>query len=164
MFTFVVAFPILAAALLPGQSAVRTELVDTEKYSFEVPAGWSVGKETPWGARDITPAEGKGKLGAMTAGPSKAGWDELYRTSLFFIQREEKGTATSYRVEKTKLGYESIRFEVADADGFQNRRYALLKDSKGNALALSVKIPNRKLEKEYTAIFQGMIDTAKIKG
>jgi len=100
----------------------------------------------------------------MTAGPSKAGWDELYRTSLFFIQREEKGTATSYRVEKTKLGYESIRFEVADADGFQNRRYALLKDSKGNALALSVKIPSRKLEKEYKAIFQGMIDTAKIKG
>ena len=164
MFTFVAAFPLFAAALLPSQKAVRTELVNTEKYSFEVPAGWSVGKETPWGARDITPAEGEGKLGAMTAGPSQAGWDELYRTSLYFIQREEKGKATSYRVEKTKLGYESIRFEVADSDGFKNRRYALLKDSKGNALALSVKIPNRKLEEEFAVFFQGMIDTAKIKG
>lgn len=156
---------LLVPMLVLGPTAEKTQyvLVDTEKYSFEVPKGWAVGEETPWGARDIEPAEGKGKLGAMTAGPTTASWDELYRTSLYFIQRESKGEATEFRLGKTKQGYECMSFEVLNKDRFADRRYTLLKDSKGNALALSVKIPTKNDEKLYIAMFQRMVDSAKLK-
>ncbi len=136
---------------------------ETDRYSFELPKDWSAGRETPWGARDLTPAEGKGKMGAMTAGPTKASWDELYRTSLFFIKREGEGKETPFRTGKTKLGYECMSFEVVNKDGFADRRYTLLKNTDGFALALSVKIPSRAAEKEYLATFQHMVDTAKFK-
>jgi hypothetical protein len=145
------------------QSASQYVLVKTDKYSFEIPRGWSVGEETPWGARDMVPASGSGKLGAMTAGPTKASWDDLYRTSLYFIQREEKGKATPFRTGKTKQGYECMSFEVSTASGFINRRFTLLKDGSGNALALSVKIPSQSQEKQYLADFQRMVDSAKLK-
>lgn len=138
-------------------------LVDKPGYSFEVPKGWLVGDETPWGARDMEPKDGGGKLGAMTAGPTQASWDELYRTSLYFIRREAAGEPTPFREGKTKRGYECISFEVKGKDGFFDRRYTLLKDPLGNALALSVKIPSQKEEKVYVAHFQRMVDTALIK-
>jgi len=138
-------------------------LFETERYSFEIPKGWVAGRETPWGARDITPTEGKGKLGAMTAGPTQAGFDELYKTSLFFIKREGEGKETPYRVGKTKQGYDCMSFEMIDKDGFADRRYTLLKNTNGFALALSVKIPGKDREKEYAAAFQRMVDTAKFK-
>ncbi|MEI8282807.1 MAG: hypothetical protein WCG75_10415 [Armatimonadota bacterium] len=150
--------------ILPAQSELPTHvLVQSDKYSFEIPRGWIVGKETPWGARDITPSGGTGKLGAMTAGPTKASWEELYRTSLYFIQREEKGKETPFRVGKTKQGYECMSFEVAQSSGFVDRRYTLLKNSAGNALALSVKIPSIDKEKQYLADFKRMVDSAKLK-
>ena len=130
-------------------------LVDTDKYVIQVPTGWTVGKETPWGARDITPESGPGKMGAMTAGPTTDGWDALYKTSLFFIKREEPGSATQ--------GYECMSFEVKNKDGFASRRYTLLKDARGNALALSIKIPTPGQEKAFKAMFKHMVDTAKIK-
>lgn len=137
--------------------------IDTDQYSFEVPKGWTVGKETPWGARDVTPEKGKGKLGAMTAGPTTASWEELYRTSLYFIKREEPGDPTPFRLGKTKMGYECMSFEVLNKEKFAARRYTLLKDAKGKALALSVKIPSAKDEKQYAEFFQRMVDTAKLK-
>lgn len=154
---------LFVAATLGTPAEPQYVVVDTPKYSFEVPTGWAVGRETPWGARDITPKTGDGKLGAMTAGPTQASWDELYETSLFFIQREEKGKPTPFRIGKTKLGFPSMSFEVLDKNGFANRRYTLLKNSLGNALALSVKIPSKDVEAEYAAMFQRMVDTAKIK-
>ncbi len=138
-------------------------LFESDRYSFEVPKGWAVGGETPWGARDIAPQSGEGKLGAMTAGPTRASWDELYRTSLYFIKREGPGKETPYRVGKTKGGYESISFEIVNPDGWADRRYTLLKDDSGNALALSVKIPSKKDERQYRAWFQHMVDTAKLR-
>ncbi len=137
--------------------------VQTDQYSFEVPKGWTVGKETPWGARDVTPENGNGKLGAMTAGPTSASWEELYRTSLYFIKREEPGDPTPFRLGKTKKGYECMSFEVLNKEKFASRRYTLLKDSKGNALALSVKIPSVKEEKKYAEFFKRMVDSAKLK-
>jgi hypothetical protein len=136
---------------------------ESDRYSFEVPMGWTVGKETPWGARDIVPKGGDGKLGAMTAGPTRASWDELYRTSLFFIKREGKGKETPFRLGKTKQGYESMSFEMINDEGWADRRYTLLKNSVGNALALSVKIPSKNDEKQYTAWFQRMVDSAKLR-
>lgn len=138
-------------------------LFESDRYSFEVPKGWAVGKETPWGARDISPEAGGGKLGAMTAGPTQASWDELYRTSLYFIKREGPGKETPYRVGKTKGGYESISFEIINADGWADRRYTLLKDASGNALALSVKIPTKRDEAQYKVWFERMVATAKLR-
>ncbi|HMS55567.1 MAG TPA: hypothetical protein PKA27_09225 [Fimbriimonadaceae bacterium] len=153
-------------ATILALSALQTTkfvLVDTPKYSFEVPEGWEVGRETPWGARDIVPKSDAGKLGAMTAGPTTASWEELYRTSLYFIMREGEGKATPFRVGKTKGGYESIAFEVANNTGFADRRYVLLKNSQGSALALSVKLPSKNVEEKFVLMFQRMVDTAKIK-
>jgi hypothetical protein len=138
-------------------------LVETPKYSFEIPKGWKMSEETPWGARDIVASKSDGKLGAMTAGPTKASWAELYQTSLYFIQREAKGEATPFRTGKTKQGYECMSFEVLDKDKFAERRYTLLKNTAGSALALSVKIPSKAQEKQYIAMFQRMVDSAKIK-
>ncbi|MCC7434805.1 MAG: hypothetical protein IT363_08970 [Methanoregulaceae archaeon] len=136
---------------------------ESDRYSFEVPKGWNVGKETPWGARDVVPGNGSGKLGAMTAGPTRASWEELYRTSLYFIKREGEGKETPFRVGKTKQGYESMSFEMINKDGWADRRYTLLKNDAGSALALSVKIPTRKDEKQYAQWFQHMVDTAKLR-
>lgn len=138
-------------------------LVETDKYSIQVPTGWTVGKETPWGARDITPKSGTGQMGAMTAGPTRDSWDALYKTSLFYIKREEPGSETPYRIGKTKQGYECISFEVKNEDGFANRRYTLLKNKQGNVLALSIKIPTLDQEKKFKEMFQQMVDTAKLK-
>ncbi len=138
-------------------------LVNTDKYAIQVPKGWSVGTETPWGARDITPKSGSGQMGAMTAGPTNDSWDALYKMSLFFIKREEPGFETPYRTGRTKQGYECMSFEVKNTNGFANRRYLLLKNAKGNVLALSIKIPSSDQEKAFKAMFQQMIDTAKIK-
>lgn len=144
----------------PSPDFVR---IDAPRYSFEVPRGWTVGAETPWGARDILPNEGGGKLGAMTAGPSRASWDDLYRTSLFYILREDRGEPTPYRLGKTQQGYESMSFEVKNREGFASRRYTLLRDDRGYALALSVRIPSPKEERRYLQLFQRMVDTARLK-
>jgi hypothetical protein len=136
--------------------------VETAAYSFEVPKGWAVGRETPWGARDLKPASGPGALSAMTAGPSDAGWDQLYQTSLFFIRREAAGKPTPYKVEKTKQGYEACTFSMMDDEGFANRRYVLLKTPSGKVLALSVKIPSRENEKTLQPIFSRFVTSAKI--
>lgn len=149
-----------------GQSSIPAmgfTLLDTDKYVIQVPTGWTAGKETPWGARDITLESGPGKMGAMTAGPTKDGWDALYKTSLYFIKREEAGSETPYRTGKTKQGYDFMSFEVKNNNGFANRRYALLKSSQGRVLALSIKIPTPGQEDAFKEMFQHMIDTAKIK-
>ena len=138
-------------------------IVETDKYTIEIPDGWKVGNETPWGARDINPQAGSGKFGAMTAGPTNAGWDQLYKTSLGFIKREEPGTETPYHEGKTKNGYESMSFEVANKAGFVSRRYTLIRNSKGNVLALSIRIPSPDVEKEFVSMFKHMVDTAKLK-
>lgn len=135
-------------------------LVETPGYSFEVPQGWTVGAETPWGARDINSKKEAGTFGAMTADARTATWDSLYRVSLGFIMREEKGTATEYRKIKTGKGYEAIAFEVAKKDGFASRRYVLLKNSDGRALALSVKIDRKADEANMVKSFDRMVKTA----
>ena len=137
--------------------------LETNKYTIEVPVGWAVGAETPWGARDITPKTGSGRLGAMTAGPTTVGWEELYRTSLGFIKREEPGTETPFRTGKTKQGYESMSFEVKNKDGFASRRYTLIRNLGGNVLALSIRIPSAEQETHFVEMFTHMVDTAKLK-
>lgn len=136
--------------------------VETPAYSFEIPKGWEVSAETPYGARDMTPAKGAGTLGAMTAPPTTQSWDQLYKTSLFFILREKDGKATPYVLGKAKQGYERMSFEVADEDGFASRRYVILKSKANRILALSVKLTSKKDEKVFVGYFDRMISSARI--
>lgn len=143
-----------------GDGYVR---VESSLYTVEVPKGWAVGAETPWGARSMAPEGTKGELGVMTAGPTTASWDELYQTSLYFIMREERGKATPYELSRTRQGYEAMSFSVLDSEGFPARRYVLLKAPSGRALALSVKIPSQASEKQWQVHFERMVRTARLK-
>ena len=137
--------------------------VTSKEYSVEVPQSWTVGNQTPWGARSITASKNSNtELGVMTAGVTKKSWDDLYQTSLFFILRQEKGKATPYRLGKTKTGYEACSFEVANEAGFVNRKYVLLKSPHGSAIALSVIIGEKSKAKEIGGYFDRMVQTAKI--
>ena len=165
---------IAALALVPAGQATPSDVkleslsdgfvrVKSSVYSVEVPKAWTVGSQTPWGARSITPAKSsQTELGVMTAGVTHQSWDELYKTSMFFIMRQEKGKATPYRLGKTKSGYESCSFEVANEEGFVKRKYVLLKNAKGAAIALSVIIGDQKQDKEVSANFARMVSSAKI--
>ncbi|MDX2066439.1 MAG: hypothetical protein SFX74_11915 [Fimbriimonadaceae bacterium] len=134
--------------------------VETASYSLEVPKGWEVSRETSFGQREF---EGStGRMSAMTANAgAKPDWDRLYQTSLYFIMREKKGKATPYKLGKTDTGFNTCSFSILDDSGFAERRYVLLHNPAGPLLALSVKIPDRKREKELAASFDRMIKSAK---
>lgn len=136
--------------------------VETKSYSIEVPQSWKVSSETPWGARKVSVVDSASELGVMTAGKTQATWEELYRTSLFFIQREESGKATPYILSKTAQGYDACSFSVLDNEGFAKRRYVLLKSPSGYAVALSVKISGKNEEASLTKHFDRLVKTAKI--
>lgn len=136
--------------------------VETRAYTIEVPTGWTVSRETSFGQRDIRPASADaGTLGVMTAGPTRASWDSLYETSLWFIRREMRGTATPYQISKTEQGYEACSFSILDDQSRPIARYVLLKSPDGRVLALSVKIPVADREKPLQAAFDRMVRTAR---
>lgn len=159
----------MLAALLLAQVADATIVdlrdgfvrVKTSSYEVEVPKGWNVTRETSFGERTFR-AE-KGEMTAMTArGAGAQGWDRLYRTSLFFIQRSNPGKATPYELSKTAQGYEAASFSILNEDGFAKARYVILKHPNDNILALSVKIPDRRDERSLRAAFDRMVRTAKL--
>lgn len=135
--------------------------VETSSYSIDLPTGWEVSEETRWGQRKANPKGNEGELGIMTAPPGKQTWEELYQTSLYFILRESKGKPTPYRLGKTESGLETASFEVLDATGFAARRYILIRDKSGRLLALSVKVPSKDADKEWTKHFERMTRSAK---
>jgi hypothetical protein len=159
----------------------------TTLYTLELPAGWEAGAETPFGQREIKPVratdtakpaeksvakgaikgdEGQslGVMSAMSAqGLATSSWDQLYKTSLFYITRSDRSDkikATPYKLSKTKLGLESCSWTMQDAEGVSHARYTILKSPKGPILALSVKFPNRESQKRLDAYFQHVVDTA----
>jgi hypothetical protein len=135
----------------------------TSGYTIELPKEWTVGELMPWGARSITPSpKSPTELGVMTAGVTKQSWAELYKTSLFFVMRQEPGKATPYKVTKMANGYEACSFQVTNDKGFAKRRYVLLKSPKGEAIALSVIIADPKDEKKIAGYFDRMVRTAHI--
>lgn len=138
--------------------------VETKSYSVDVPRGWKVSEETSWGQRKVNPEGGQGSLGVMTAPPSKQTWDDLYRTSLYFILREKGGKATPYTVAKTPSGLEAATFEVLDGKGFASRRFVLIKHQEKGLLAISVDIPGKDRDKEWRAHFDRMVQSAKFTG
>lgn len=146
--------------------------VETKPYTLEVPKGWQVGQETSFGQREIEPSEtdkmAKGAaLSAMTGpGLGKQSWEQLYRTSLFFITRSygtKPVTATSFQLTKTKQGFEAASWTMVDADKTPLSRYVVLKSPTGNILALSVKIPANAPRARLEEIFEHMVATAVVK-
>lgn len=135
--------------------------VETTTYLIEVPTGWEVSEETPWGQRKANPKGVEGELGVMTAPPGRQSWDQLYQTSLYFILRESKGKPTTYRLGKTASGLETAAFEVLDDAGFAARRYILIRGKDGRLLALSVKVPSRSADKEWSKHFDRLAATAR---
>lgn len=134
--------------------------VTTASYSIDVPKGWDVSSQTPWGQRTARPAEGSGELGVKTAPPSSQTWDDLYHSSLSYILRESKAMPTPYRVTKTKKGFEAAAFELLDADGFPSQRYVLIRDEARRLLTLSVKVPSREVDTLWTGHFERLVESA----
>lgn len=156
----------LALAQLPKDAKVVDlkdgySRIDTASYSIELPKGWQVSEETPWGQRKAHPKGSDGELGVMTAPPGRQSWDQLYQTSLYFILRESKGKPTPYRLGKTASGLETASFEVLDEEGFAARRYILIRGKDGRLLALSVKVPSREADKAWSAHFDRLTRTAR---
>ena len=151
----------------------RTELPDgydritSATYQIDVPRGWKVSPETNFGQRKAYGPEG-GNLGVMTAPPSNQDWDQLYRTALFFVLREKKGTASPYEVKKVKVANgeerEACVFGVKNEAGFEDRRYVMIKHPTQGLLALSVEIPNREVAKDWEKHFQRMVSSARFLG
>lgn len=135
--------------------------VETESYVIELPTGWKVSEQTPWGQRKANPKGSQGELGVMTAPPGRQSWEQLYQTSLYFILREEEGKAMPYRLSKTPSGLETASFEVLDGSGFASRRFILIRGKDGRLLALSVKVPSREADKEWTKHFERLSRTAR---
>ncbi len=137
--------------------------LETPSYSVDIPKGWSFSTETPWGARKANPEGSSGELGLMTAGPSRASWDDLYRTSLFFIMREEQGTATPYRLIKHESGLEAAEFGVKNESGFIHRRYVLVKHPGEGVAGAERRIPNERAEREWDRHFRRMVASAQFR-
>jgi hypothetical protein len=158
----------LCAVAVAGDDYV---VVDTPTYKMEVPKGWVVGEETPFGQREILPKESTDNVGMFTAmtgpGAGKGSWERLYQTSLFFIRRsyrEKKVVATPFKITKTKQGYEAAAWTMEDENKRPLARYVILKNDKGDILALSVKIPDTKTgKKTMEKHFERMVASATLK-
>ena len=150
--------------------------VTTDAFTIEVPVGWEVGRQTPWGSSEITPGkevdapEGSSMSSMTGPGLGRQSWQQLYDTSLFFITRGNRKRAdmraTPFEVGKSRQGFETCSWTMVDAAGKPLQRHVILKHSNGNILALSVKLPpeasaasRRKLE----AMFQRLHDSAIVK-
>lgn len=149
--------------------------METQSFSLEVPVGWTVSDETPWGSRDIRPgADSKvvkaASMSSMTGpGLGRQSWDRLYDTSLYFItryDRQGKMKATPYTLGKSKQGFETCSWEMTDPDGKVLQRHVILRHTNGNILALSVKMPADATQSDRTKLdrtFRNMVDTAIVK-
>ena len=148
---------------------IRYRTVTTKNYTIQVPEGWELSAETPFGQREVLPKEGKsqGALTSMTGpGLGKQSWEQLYRTSLYFILREQpKGgmTATLPTMGKTKQGFEAASWSMLDPKKTVVARYVVLKSKADNILALSVKIPEGADRTQLEAIFDRLVSTAVVK-
>lgn len=146
--------------------------VETPRYIVEVPDGWEVGEETPFGQRELLPAQADrpagGSMSTMTGpGLGRQSWADLYRTSNYFITRYsaegQKIKPGPFRVGKTAQGYASCSWSMTNADGATVQRHVILKRADTDILALSVKLPaaaDRDRRSQIDARFRHMVDTA----
>jgi uncharacterized protein YecE (DUF72 family) len=135
--------------------------IETSKYVVEIPKGWEIGEETSFGQREFHSK--KGELGTMTGGSTNSSWDQLYRTSLYFVTRSVPGKPTPYKLGKSKSGYETMSFEMQNVEKKPTAKYVIFKNTKSEILALSVRITDQKNATELEKAFDRMINTAKMK-
>lgn len=149
------------------QDEIRYRTVATTNYTIQIPEGWELGAETPFGQREMNPKAGKGQLTSMTGpGLGKQSWDQLYQTSLYFILRGQPAgsmTATRPVMGKTKQGFETASWSMLDRKKTVVARYVVLKSKADNILALSVKIPADADRTQLEAIFERLVSTAVVK-
>ena len=175
------------------QKKIVYQKVETKNYTIEVPENWEVGEETSFGQREIHPGkemkenkeikEAKetrnakeivvdrgASMSSMTGpGLGRQTWKQLYDTSLYFITRgpnKDKMKATQYQIGKSKQNFETCSWTMTDPDGVLLQRHLVLKNTRGNILALSVKIPPttaKETKERLETIFQHMVDTAVVR-
>lgn len=150
------------------------ETIKTESYTLQIPKGWMMSDETPWGARQIRPPSSEGELGAgslstMTGrGAGRQSWDRLYQTSLYFIMRGTGGREmrpTPYSMLTTQQGYEACAWDMIGEKDLLLQRHAILRHTNGNILAVSVKFPknaSESIRKQLDRHFWHMVHTAKL--
>ncbi len=177
MATAVLAMGSASAMTAPPESPAvvpkKFVTLDTKSYTLESPDGWVVTEETPFGQREIHPKEDASgaKIGAMSAmtgpGLGKQDWEQLYRTSLYYISRSfppAKYDAKPFTLLKTRKGYEACTWTMEEKGTKRvAARYVILKSTSGNILALSVKVPASAEKKVLDAQFQHLVDTAVVK-
>ena len=146
---------------------IRYRTVTTKNYAIQIPEGWEMGEETPFGQREMSPKAGKGQLTSMTGpGLGKQSWEQLYRTSLYFILREQPAgsmSATRPVMGRSKQGFEAASWSMLDRKKTVVARYVVLKSKADNILALSVKIPEGADRTQLEAIFERLVSTAIVK-
>jgi hypothetical protein len=160
----------------PADVSKKFVTLDTRSYTLESPEGWVVSEETPFGQREIHPRDDArgAKIGAMSAmtgaGLGRQDWEQLYRTSLFYITRSfppAKFEARPFTLLKTRKGYDACTWTMEEKGTKRvAARYVILKSTTGNILALSVKVPasaERTVTKVLDAQFQHLVDTAVVK-
>ena len=159
---------LLLTALLPSDTAKVVDLKDgfvqvsTAKYVVEIPKGWEIGEQTSFGQREFKPEKPEdGQLGTMTGSARNQSWESLYRTSLFFIQRSTPGVPTPFKISKSEQGYEAMSFSMMKED-VPSARYVILKNTKNEILALSVKIPSKDQQKTLEQVFDRLVKKAKM--
>ena len=156
-------------------SKVEYHKMDTQSFVIEIPQGWTVSSETPWGSREIRPSDDAkvvkaASMSSMTGpGLGRQSWHRLYDTSLYFITRygrENKMKATPYTLGKSKRGFETCSWDMTHPDGTVIQRHVILRNANGNILALSVKVPadaTKEDRDQLHRMFQHLVDTAIVK-
>ncbi len=146
--------------------AAQWVTVHTSDYTLQLPPGWKIGPQTPFGQRTIAPsasaATQKQYMTAMTApGPAASSWQQLYHTALFFITRQNPSLKpTPYRLWRSPQGMQACSWEMKNSKGQVCGLYTVLRDSSMHILALSVHIPDTASQKMLTKCFQHMVNTA----
>lgn len=136
--------------------------VVTDEYQIEIPHGWHVGGQTSFGQRTFKPSQEEiGFLEAMTGSADGETWEALYKTALFYIQKDTAGTPTSYTLSHSAQGYEAISFSMMNGD-VPTAHYVIFKNTEEEILVLSVTVPDRASDTKLAPVFERLVSTAKM--
>lgn len=154
----------------PAKEAPKEKAADPTKEGAKIGDNWESRGDKSASRR---PETEKGPSMSSMTGPGlgKQSWDQLYKTSLFYITRSvreggSKMKPTAYTLGKSKQGFETCSWTMNDTDSHPLARHVILKHTNANILALSVKLPpaaTRETKERLERIFQHMVDTAVVR-
>ena len=154
----------------PAKEAAKEKAADSTK---EVAKSGDIGESRGDKSASSRPETEKGPSMSSMTGPGlgKQSWDQLYKTSLFYITRSgreggSKMKPTAYTLGKSKQGFETCSWTMNDTDSHPLARHVILKHTNANILALSVKLPpaaTRETKERLERIFQHMVNTAVVR-